>query len=237
MAASRSCERVGGMRVLVAEDEQRLAAVLEQALAEAGHTATVVHDGAAALDTARRGGFDVLLLDWMLPGMEGPQIVRALRDEGYSTPVLLLTARGAVHDRVDGLDAGADDYLAKPFDLDELFARLRALHRRGSGGGEDVLRAGDLVLDRQTRQVTRGAAAVSLSAREFDILALMLERAGRVLSRYAILDEVWDGETDLRSNTIDVHVASLRAKIDKPFGRTAIETVRGVGYRLDPAGG
>ncbi|RZS82702.1 DNA-binding response OmpR family regulator [Motilibacter rhizosphaerae] len=225
------------MRVLVVEDERRLADLLEQVLSEAGHTATVVHDGAEGLAVARRGGFDVLLVDWMLPGLHGPDLVRALRDDGYATPALLLTARGALGDRVDGLDAGADDYLAKPFELDELLARLRALHRRGSGGGSDVLRAGDLVLDRGTRRVSRGAVPLPLSAREFDILALLLERAGRVVSRYTILDEVWDGDTDLRSNSIDVHVAAVRAKIDKPFGRRTIETVRGVGYRLDPAGG
>ena len=225
------------MRVLVAEDEPRLAALLEQALDEAGWTPTVYQDGNSALAAARRGGFDVLLLDWMLPGLEGPQVLRALRADGHATPALVLTARGDLRDRVDGLDAGADDYLAKPFELDELLARLRALHRRSRGTGVVAVRAGDLVLDPASRQVHRAHHPVALSAREFDILALLLERAGRAVSRYTILDEVWDGDTDLRSNTIDVHVASLRAKIDKPFGRNSIAAVRGVGYRFDPAGG
>ena len=224
------------VRVLVAEDEVRLATLLEQALVEAGHVASVVHDGPAALTAARRGGFDVLLLDWMLPGLEGPEVLRALRADGHPTPALLLTARGDLRDRVHGLDAGADDYLPKPFELDELLARLRALHRRSGGTALVAARAGDLLLDPATRRVSRGEAAVPLSAREFDILALLLGRAGQVVSRFTILDEVWDGDTDLRSNTIDVHVASLRAKIDRPFGRDSIETVRGVGYRLDAAG-
>lgn len=227
----------GAMRVLVAEDEPRLAALLEQVLVEAGWTPTVHHDGTSALAAARRGGFDVLLLDWMLPGLDGPQILCALRADGHTTPALLLTARGDLRDRVDGLDAGADDYLAKPFQLDELLARLRALHRRGRSTGLVGPRAGDLVLDPISRQVYRAHEPVALSAREFDILALLLDRAGRVVSRFTILDQVWDGDTDLRSNTIDVHVASLRAKIDKPFGRNSIQAVRGVGYRFDPAGG
>lgn len=225
------------MRVLVAEDEARLGALLEQVLTEAGCVAVVHPDGRSALAAARRGGFDVLLLDWMLPGLEGPEIVRTLRAEGHRTPALLLTARGELPDRVGGLDAGADDYLAKPFELDELLARLRALHRRSRGTGLVALRAGDLVLDPASRQVHRAHEPVALSAREFDILALLLGRAGTVVSRYTILDEIWDGDTDLRSNTIDVHVASLRSKIDRPFGRNSIEAVRGVGYRFDPAGG
>lgn len=225
------------MRVLVAEDDVRLAALLEQALTEAGHVPTVVHDGSAALTAARRGGFDVLLFDWMLPGQPGPQVVQSLRADGHRTPALLLTARGQLQDRVAGLDAGADDYLAKPFELDELLARLRALDRRGQGTGLDQLRAVDLVLDPGSRLVHRNHVPIALSGREFDILALLLARAGRVVSRYTILDEVWDGDADLRSNTIDVHVASLRAKIDRPFGRSSIAAVRGVGYRFDPAGG
>ena len=225
------------MRVLVAEDEVRLATLLAQALSEAGHEATVVHDGPAARAAAARGGFDVLLLDWGLPGLAGPDVLRLLRAEGHRTPALLLTARGGLRDRVAGLDAGADDYLAKPFELDELLARLRALHRRARPSGVVALRAGDLLVDPATREVSRARQPVAVSAREFDILALLLGRAGQVVSRFTILDEVWDGDTDLRSNTIDVHVASLRAKIDRPFGRCAIETVRGVGYRLDPAGG
>jgi two-component system OmpR family response regulator len=149
----------------------------------------------------------------------------------------MLTARTGVPDRVAGLDAGADDYLSKPFSFDELLARLRALHRRATPGDAAVLRAGDLRLDAGARRVFRGDTQIDLSAREFDILALLLARAGQCVSRYQILDEVWDGETDLRSNVIDVHVATLRGKVDKPFGRAAIETLRGAGYRLNPGGG
>jgi two-component system, OmpR family, response regulator len=225
------------MRVLVAEDETRLATLLEQILVEAGHQPTLTCDGPTALARARAGGFDVLLLDWMLPGLEGPQVVATLRAEGHATPALLLTARTATDDRVSGLDAGADDYLSKPFEVKELLARLRALHRRGSAGAVTALRAGDLVLDPDARTAHRGGQKVELSAREYDILALLLTRAGQCVSRYTILDEVWDGETDLRSNTIDVHVKSLRDKIDRPFARHAIQTVRGAGYRLDATGG
>ena len=225
------------MRVLLAEDESRLAELLVQVITEAGWTALAVPDGPAALAAGRAGGHDVLLLDWMLPGMEGPEVIAALRAEGHRTPVLLLTARGALPDRVQGLDAGADDYLAKPFEVDELLARLRALHRRATPSAVTALRAGDLVVDPDSGRVHRGSRDIALSARELAILVLLMRRAGRYVTRFAILDEVWDGHTDLSSNVIDVHIANLRAKIDTPFGRTTIQTVRGVGYRLDPAGG
>jgi two-component system, OmpR family, response regulator len=224
------------VRVLVVEDEQRLAALIGQALQEAGHDAELVHTGPAGVHAATTERFDVVVLDLMLPGLDGLSVCAALRDRGVGVPVLMLTARGEVRDRVAGLDAGADDYLVKPFSLDELLARLRALHRR-DGGAMDVLRAGDLALDRQRREVTRAGVRVELSAREFDVLSLLLSRAGRCVTRFDILQEVWDGETDLRSNVIDVHVANLRNKIDRPFGRAAIETLRGAGYRLAPDGG
>jgi two-component system OmpR family response regulator len=219
--------------VLVAEDDVRLAALLEQALDEAGWTAHVVHDGRSAYAQALDGSYDVLLLDWMLPGLEGVTVCRRLRDLGVTTPVLMLTARGDVRDRISGLDAGADDYLAKPFDVDELLARLRALHRRASYDDSDVIHVGDLVVDAAARRVTRAGTEVDLSAREFDILHLLASNAGKVVSRFAILDEVWDGDTDLRSNVIDVHLATIRAKIDKPFGTHTITTVRGAGYRME----
>jgi two-component system, OmpR family, response regulator len=227
------------MRVLVAEDDVRLARVLEQSLSEAGWDVQVEHDGEATLSAALVGGSteappDVLLLDWMLPSMDGLTVCRRLRELGAAIPVLMLTARGTTPDKVAGLDAGADDYLAKPFDLDELLARLRALHRRSHGTADDrPLAVGDLTVDPGSHRVTRGGTAIELSAREFDILRLLVERVGKVVTRYAILDEVWDGETDLRSNVIDVHVASLRAKIDRPFGTETITTLRGVGYRID----
>lgn len=223
------------MRVLLAEDDLRLAAVIEQSLAEAGWEVEVVHDGRAAYGRALPDGlpYDVLLLDWMLPELDGVTVCRQLRDLGVTTPVLMLTARGAVRDRIQGLDAGADDYLPKPFDLDELLARLRALHRRSSYDLMDVVEVGDLVVDAAARRVKRGDTPIELSTREFDILKLLAVNAGRVVSRYTILDEVWDGETDLRSNVIDVHLASIRSKIDKPFGTSTITTVRGAGYRLE----
>ncbi|MXG89005.1 response regulator transcription factor [Nocardioides flavescens] len=225
------------MRVLVAEDDVRLAALLEQSLTEAGWEVEVVHDGRSAYARALPDGlpYDVLLLDWMLPGVEGLTVCRRLRDLGVTTPVLMLTARGEVRDRISGLDAGADDYLAKPFDLDELLARLRALHRRASYDDDhDVVEVGDLVIDGGARTVRRGTVAIDLSTREFDILRLLAVNLGKVVSRYTILDEVWDGETDLRSNVIDVHLATIRSKIDKPFGTSSITTVRGAGYRMEP---
>jgi two-component system OmpR family response regulator len=228
------------MRILVAEDEVRLATLLEQSLAEAGWMVDVRHDGRGAFDAALREGgtfYDVLLLDWMLPVLDGVTVCHRLRKLGVATPVLMLTARTTLVDRVTGLDAGADDYLVKPFELDELLARLRALHRRTrSEGPEGPLGVGELVLDPGARRITRGGVEIELSAREFAILQLLMERAGQLVTRLSILDEVWDGETDLRSNVIDVHVASLRAKIDRPFGTETIKTLRGAGYRIDGDG-
>jgi two-component system OmpR family response regulator len=223
------------VRVLLAEDDQRLAALLAQSLSEAGWEVEVVHDGRSAYGRALPDGlpYDVLLLDWMLPELDGVTVCKRLRGIGVTTPVLMLTARGAVRDRILGLDAGADDYLAKPFDLDELLARLRALHRRSSYDDQEVVEVGDLVVDAGSRRVRRGATEIELSTREFDILHLLAANAGRVVSRFTILDEVWDGETDLRSNVIDVYLANIRSKIDKPFRTNTITTVRGAGYRLE----
>jgi two-component system OmpR family response regulator len=223
------------MRILVAEDDARLAAVLQDSLTEAGWLVDVVNDGRSAFDRLLTdGGFDVALLDWMMPGMDGVTVTRRLHELGVAIPILMLTARGEVRDRIDGLDAGADDYLPKPFDLDELLARLRALYRRGSYAGQAPIQVGDLVVDPVARRVQRGGTEVTLSAREFDILYLLASHAGEVVTRLTILDEVWDGETDLRSNVIDVHLAAIRAKIDRPFGAESITTLRGVGYRLEP---
>jgi DNA-binding response OmpR family regulator len=227
------------VRILVAEDDVRLAAVLKDSLTEAGWLADVVHDGRSAFqrliaDTS----YDVALLDWLLPGMDGVAVTQRLHSLGLATPILMLTARADVRDRVDGLAAGADDYLPKPFDLDELLARLRALYRRGSYVGQAPLQVGDLSVDPIARRVQRGDVEVNLSAREFDVLHLLASHAGEVITRLTILDEVWDGETDLRSNVIDVHMAAIRAKIDRPFGTETITTLRGVGYRLEsPAPG
>ena len=223
------------MRILVAEDDVRLAGLLEESLVEAGWQVDVTHNGKAAYDRLLSdAGYDVALLDWMLPGLDGVTVARRLRDLGLATPILMLTARGDVRDRINGLDAGADDYLPKPFDLDELLARLRALYRRGGFSGAAPAQIGDLVVDPGSRRVTRRGIEITLSTREFDILYLLASHAGQVVTRLRILDEVWDGETDLRSNVIDVHLAAIRAKIDRPFGTRTITTLRGVGYRLDP---
>ena len=223
------------MRILVAEDDGRLADVLTQALTEEGWEVERVADGRSAYGRALPGGlpYDVLLLDWMLPGLSGVEVCGRLRAQGVITPVLMLTARGGVPDRIAGLDAGADDYLTKPFDIDELLARLRALRRRATIEEGATVRVGDLEVDPRSRRVRRGDAPIELSAREFDILHLLVSRAGQVVTRFTILDEVWDGDTDLRSNAIDVHVAAVRGKIDRPFGTDSITTLRGVGYRVD----
>jgi two-component system OmpR family response regulator len=230
------------LRVLLAEDDVRLAEVLEQSLTEAGWTVELHHDGGdafrAATDPEARGGqpFDVLLLDWMLPTMDGLTVCRRVRSLGINTPVLMLTARSTTRDLVAGLEGGADDYMKKPYELEELLSRLRALYRRsGVDPDEPPLTVGDLTLDPVAHRVTRRGVLVELSAREFDILRLLMSRVGKVVTRLIILEEVWDGETDLRSNVIDVHIAALRAKIDKPFGTDTITTLRGVGYRLEPA--
>jgi DNA-binding response OmpR family regulator len=218
------------VRVLVIEDDEGLASVLERGLADAGHEVSVRRTGPDGVAAAMADAYDALILDWMLPGQDGPAVCRELRARGNHTPVLILTARHAVPDRIGGLDAGADDYLTKPFSFDELLARLRVFARRR--GGHELLVVDDLVIDRERRTVTRSGVAVDVTAREFDLLALLAERAGRVATRLQILEAVWDGETDLRSNAIDVHIAKLRAKIDRPFGRNSIQTVRGIGFRL-----
>jgi two-component system OmpR family response regulator len=225
------------MRLLVVEDERRLAALLARGLGEAAHEVRVCHTGTQALQVASAEAFDVLILDVMLPGLSGLQVAQALRERGITAPILMLTALDEITERVAGLDAGADDYLAKPFAFDELLARLRALHRRGGHSQKSEFAAGDLRVDTEARRVRRGQQEVELSAREFDVLALLIARAGQCVSRYDILDEVWDGNSDLRSNVIDVHIAGLRSKIDKPFGRHSIETLRGAGYRLAADGG
>src|SRR4051794_30830128 len=218
------------MRVLLVEDDARLADVLVRGLADAGHDVSLRRTGPDGLHAAMAAPSDVIVLDWMLPGADGPTVCREMRRRGNHTPVLMLTARHAVRDRVEGLDAGADDYLTKPFEFDELLARLRVIARRQ--GNHELLRVGDLTIDRDRRSVERGGVPIDLTAREFDLLVALTERHGRVVSRFQILDEVWDGETDLRSNAIDVHIAKLRAKVDRPFGRETIHTIRGVGFQL-----
>jgi two-component system OmpR family response regulator len=193
--------------------------------------------GEDALWMAAATPYDVVVLDVMLPGIDGFAACRRLRDEGVWAPVLILTARDAVEDRVAGLDGGADDYLAKPFSFAELSARLRALARRGPVERPAILRVGDLHLDPATRRVGRGEVDISLSTKEFVLLATFMRRPGEVLDRLTLLEKAWDAAYDNRSNVIDVYVGYLREKIDRPFGVQSIETVRGAGYRLRPDGG
>jgi two-component system, OmpR family, response regulator len=220
------------MRVLVVEDEVKMGRLLERGLTEEGHAADVARTGDDALWMAAATEYDAIVLDVMLPGRNGFEVCRELRGRGVWAPVLMLTARDAVPDRVAGLDAGADDYLAKPFAFAELLARLRALARRGSSERPTVLEAGDLRLDPAARTVSRGGAEIALSAKEFALLETFMRRPGQVLSRYQLLEHAWDYAYENRSNVVDVYVRYLREKIDRPFGRDSIETVRGAGYRF-----
>jgi two-component system OmpR family response regulator len=221
------------MHVVVVDDETRLVEIVVSHLVESGFTAVGFGDGVTGLRAACGPGVDAVVLDLLLPRMNGLEVCRALRRSGSDVYVLMLTARGTVSERVAGLDAGADDYLVKPFALEELSARLRAVHRRQLDKDDRPLTVGDLVLDPLSLRVWRGDTEVELSRREFAILRALMQNAGRVVSRSYIFDEVWDGEADLESNAIDVHVSKLRARIDKPFGTATITTMRGVGYRLE----
>jgi two-component system OmpR family response regulator len=221
------------MRVLVVEDEPKMAALVRRGLVEEGHAADVAGVGEDAVWMAGARPYDAIVLDVMLPGINGFETCRQLRAAGVWTPVLMLTARDAVEDRVAGLDAGADDYLAKPFSLAEFFARLRALARRGDVERPTELVVGDLRLDPASRRVWRGDAEAQLSPKEFALLETFMRRPGQVLTRLQLLEHAWDFAYDNRSNVVDVYVRYLREKIDRPFGRTSLETVRGAGYRLN----
>ena len=220
------------MRVLVVEDEPKMAGLIRRGLREDGLAADVAVKGEDALWMAGATDYDAIVLDVMLPGIDGFETCRRLRAEGVWSPVLMLTARDAVEDRVAGLDGGADDYLVKPFSFAELLARLRALARRGPVDAPSVLEVGDLRLDPATRRAWRGDAEIALSTKEFALLETFMRRAGQVLSRYQLLESAWDYEYENRSNVVDVYVRYLREKVDRPFGVTSIETVRGAGYRL-----
>jgi two-component system, OmpR family, response regulator len=220
------------MRVLVVEDELRMASLIRRGLTEEGLAADVAPNGEDALWMAQSHEYDAIVLDVMLPGMNGFETCRQLRGSGVWAPVLMLTARDSVEDRVAGLDTGADDYLVKPFAFAELLARLRALARRGDGERPSVLEVGDLFLDPATRQARRGTREIRLSAKEFALLETFMRRPGEVLSRLHLLEHAWDFAYENRSNVVDVYVRHLRRKIDEPFGRQSLETVRGAGYRL-----
>jgi two-component system, OmpR family, response regulator len=220
------------MRVLVVEDEPKMAALIRRGFAGESVGADVAGSGEAALMEAAAIDYDAIVLDVMLPGADGFETCRELRRRSVWAPVIMLTARDAVEDRVKGLDGGADDYLVKPFAFAELMARVRALVRRGRAERPAVLECDDLTLDPATRRVSRAGTDIALSAKEFALLETFMRRPNEVLSRMYLLEQVWDYDYEHRSNVVDVYVRYLREKIDRPFGTDSIETVRGAGYRL-----
>ena len=225
------------MRVLIVEDESKLAQLLRRGLTKEGMAVDVVDDGEEAVPRAEATDYDAIILDVMLPGIDGFEVCRRLRQAEVWSPILMLTARDSVSDRVAGLDRGADDYLTKPFSYAELLARLRALVRRGRAERPTELEVGDLRLDPATKRAWRGDSEVELSAKEFSLLETFMRRPGQVLSRFELLEHAWDYEYENRSNVVDSYVRFLRRKIDKPFGAASIETVRGSGYRMREDGG
>jgi len=220
------------VRVLVVEDEPKIATLIHRALKRAGLAVDVAGDGEGAVLEAVAVPYDVILLDRMLPGIDGAEVCRRMRAQDVRTPILMLTAMGEIPHRVEGLDAGADDYLTKPFDLDELLARVRALARRGPAIHAPVLEVGVLRLNPATHEAWRDHRPLSLTAKEFALLDVLMRHPGQVLSKTALLDHAWDSASDTRSNVVESQIRSLREKVDRPFDEALIETVRGVGYRL-----
>jgi two-component system copper resistance phosphate regulon response regulator CusR len=221
------------VKILVVEDERKAAAHLRQGLTENGYVVDVINDGDDGLHLARTGGYDLLILDVMLPGRDGWSILAALRQDGCQTPVLFLTARDAVEDRVRGLELGGDDYLVKPYSFAELLARVRSILRRSPARQPDVVRVADLELDLVRHKATRAGRRLDLTPKEFALLSLLARRVGEVLSRTLIAGQVWDMNFDSDSNVVDVHIRRLRAKADDPFDVKLIHTVRGAGYVLE----
>jgi DNA-binding response OmpR family regulator len=220
------------MRVLVVEDEKKTASFIRKALQSEGHAVDMLHDGSEALAAVANTPFDVVVLDIMLPGRDGLSIVRQMREKNIKVPVMLLTARGEVSERVEGLNAGADDYLSKPFALEELVARVRALGRRSADAKPATMRVGDLTLDTVTRKVNRGDQAIDLAPREYLLLEFLMRSAGRICGRMAIVEKVWDYDFDPGTNLVDVYIMRLREKIDADFEPKLLQTVRGIGYVL-----
>ena len=221
------------MHILVVEDEQRLAALLRRVLREERHVVDVANDGHSGLSLALNDNYDLLILDLMLPGMDGLEICRTLRGRGIQVPILMLTARGAVEDRVAGLEVGADDYLTKPFAMQELLARVKVQLRRGRSPGSDTqLQVGDLTLDLLRHEARRGERVIQLTAKEFALLEFLMRHPGQVLTRTQIMDHVWQYDMDALSNVVDIYIHYLRSKVDHDFARPLISTVRGVGYKI-----
>jgi DNA-binding response OmpR family regulator len=220
------------MRILIVEDDRRLARQLKKGLDEQGHSTTLAFDGIEGLEAAQLSEFDVLVLDVMLPGLDGLAMVRQLRQKRIGTPILLLTARDSPDDVITGLDAGADDYLTKPFSFKVLLARLRALSRRKQVDPQTVLRIGDLVLDPAAHEVKRSGVLVSLSRTEFVILELLMRNSGRVISRTRLIEAAWGSDRDVPSNTLDVFIRQLRMKVEAPGSTKLVHTIRGIGYVL-----
>lgn len=225
------------MRILLVDDEKRLADGVRRGLEAEGMVVDVAHDGATGLDMASDADYDVIVLDVMMPGLNGYRVCQALRADGDHTPVLFLTAKDGEWDEVEGLDTGGDDWLTKPFSFPVLIARLRALARRGARERPAVLEAGDLTLDPAARQAFRGDQEITLTAREMAVLDFLLRRRGEVVTRQEIIANIWGDSFSGDANIIEVYIGHLRAKVDRPFGRHAIETVRGVGYRLSGTDG
>lgn len=232
-----SCLHTGDMRILVVEDEKRLARSIKRGLEDEGFAVEVAFDGTEGLWLAQENAYDAIVLDIMLPGRNGYQICGDLRDAGNWTPILMLTAKDGDLDHAEALDTGADDFLAKPFSFVVLVAHLRALMRRGSRQRPAVLTAGDLRLDPARHRCWRGEVEIRLTPRQFGLLEFLMRRAGEVVSKSEILEHVWDFAFDGDMNIVEVYVGYLRKKIDAPFGRRSIETLRLLGYRLDPDGG
>ena len=221
------------MRILLVEDDVAIARSLKEGLEDEAYAVDVVHDGDEGYRTAMADDYDVIILDVMLPEMNGYEVCRALRKDGNQTPILMLTARDAERDIVEGLDVGADDYLAKPFSFEVLLARLRALLRRPNEKLEEVLRVGDLTLDPSLKKVTRAAQEISLTAKEYAVLEYLMRNAGKVLSKEQIISHVWDFDADVLPNNVELFIMFLRRKIDKPFDSKLIHTVPGFGYKLE----
>ena len=221
------------MRILLVEDDVAIAQSLKEGLEDEAYAVDVAHDGDGGYRTATADEYDVIILDVMLPEMNGYEVCRALRKDGNQTPILMLTARDTERDIVEGLDMGADDYLAKPFSFEVLLARLRALLRRPNEKLEEVLRVGDLTLDPSLKKVTRASEEISLTAKEYAVLEYLMRNAGKVLSKEQIISHVWDFDADVLPNNVELFVMFLRRKIDKPFGSKLIHTVPGFGYKLE----